>query len=178
MDRKEFLKSVCGLGVCGCAAGLLAGAAPAVAADAAGEDQNLAFARHQLAKLVSFMGADVPAGACASVLEKTGRECAKLTRAAAKFKGNPEGYFAAAKAGWGAEIAWDREKRRVTIAVPEGPCACPLVDLKRTPALWCTCSVGYQKETFEEVFGRPVKVALKESKLTGGKRCVFDIDLS
>jgi len=34
MDRKEFLKSVCGLGVCGCALNLIGAPAPARAADA------------------------------------------------------------------------------------------------------------------------------------------------
>ncbi len=60
----------------------------------------------------------------------------------------------------------------------EGECGCPLVDNTRTPAVWCNCSVGYQKESFEAIFGRPVQVALKESKLSGSKRCVFEVKLA
>ena len=40
------------------------------------------------------------------------------------------------------------------------------------------CSVGYQKEAFETIFGRPVQASLKESKLTGAKRCVMEVRLS
>jgi len=61
----------------------------------------------------------------------------------------------------------------ITVAVDEGPCGCPLVDSKRTPAFWCNCSVGYQEESFSAVFGRPVQAPLQESKLAGGKRGVF-----
>ncbi len=175
MDRKEFLRSACGLGLCGCAAALLGVAAPAGAADPSAEDQRLLFARHQLAKLVGFLAAAAPPETCAGVLESTGRECAKLGQAGASFKGDPEGYFAAAGKAWGTEFAWDKRKGVATVTVAEGPCGCPLVSAKRTPAVWCTCSVGYQKETFETILGRPVKVNLKESKLAGAKRCVFEV---
>ncbi|MCX6550763.1 MAG: hypothetical protein NTY02_07130 [Acidobacteria bacterium] len=62
--------------------------------------------------------------------------------------------------------------------VAEGECSCPLVDSKRTPPFFCNCSVGYQKESFETVFGRPVQAALKASKLGGSKRCTFEVTLS
>jgi hypothetical protein len=141
-------------------------------------DQRLAFARYQIAKMVGFMAADTTAPACAQILQNTGRECAKLGGLAAKFKGDPEGYFATAKKNWGTEFSWDKEKGIITIAVAEGECTCPLVDIKRTPAYFCNCSVGYQKESFENVFGRPVKATLKESKLGGSKRCVFEVTLA
>jgi hypothetical protein len=178
MDRKEFLKSVCGLGVCGCALNLLGAPIPLQAAEAPAEDQRLAFARYQLAKLLGFMATGAPAGTCAEILEKTGRECAKLGQLQAKFKGDPEGYFAAAKRNWGTDFTWDKQKGVILVAVAEGNCGCPLVDMRRTPAVWCNCSVGYQKETFETIFGRPVRACLKESKLSGGKRCVFEVTLS
>jgi hypothetical protein len=178
MDRKEFLKSVCGLGVCGCAVSLVGAPGPLYSDDTGAADQRLAFARYQLAKMVGFLAADAPAETCAGVLEKTGRECARLGQLHAKFKGDPEGYFAAAKKNWGTSFSWVKEKGIITVAVPEGECGCPLVDRRRTPAVWCNCSVGYQKEAFETIFGRPAKVILRESKLSGSKRCVFDITLS
>ncbi len=134
MDRKEFLRNVCGLGVCGCAMGFFESVAPARAEEKPAEDQRLLFARYQLANLVGFMAAGLPAEACAAVLEKTGRECAKLGRLGEQFKGNPEGYFATAKQNWGTDFTWDKEKGIVTVAVAEGPCGCPLVSTKRTPA--------------------------------------------
>ena len=177
MDRKEFLKSACGLGACGCAASLLGMVPPLQAAEPSAEEQRIAFVRYQLSKLLGFMAADVPAEACAAILEKTGRECARVGGLAAAFKGDPEGYFAAVKKNWGTDVAWDREKRVVTVATAEGPCGCPLVSMKRTPAVWCNCSVGYQKESFEAILGTPVRARLKESKLAGAKRCVFEIAL-
>ena len=178
MDRKEFLKGVCGLGVCGCAVKFLDGASPLLAAETPTEDQRLLFARYQLAKLLGFMAAGASAEACAGILENTGRECAKLGQLGVKFKGDPESYFASAKKMWGTDFTWDKQKGVITVAVAEGDCGCPLVDKKRTPAVWCNCSVGYQKESFEAIFGRPVQAVLKESKLSGAKRCVFQVTLS
>ncbi len=119
MDRKEFLKSACGLGVCGCALGLLGTTAPLSAAEASAEEQRLAFVRYQLARLLGFMATDAPADVSAGILEKTGRECARLGQLGAKFK-----------------------------------------------------------ESFAAVFGKPVQARLKESKLTGAKRCVFEVAVS
>lgn len=177
MDRKEFLKTMCGLGVCGCALSLLR-APGLLAAEEAVQDQRLLFAQRQLAKIAGFMAADATAQACAGILEQAGRECAKLGRLQMQFKGDPEGYFAATKKNWGTDISWDREQGIITVAVAEGECGCPLVDSRQTPAFWCNCSVGYQKEAFESIFGKPVKASLKESKLSGSKRCVFEVRLA
>lgn len=175
MDRKEFLKSACGLGVCGCALSLAGAAEPLLAAQTNVPDQRLAFARYQVSKLVGFMAAGTNAPACAEMLEKIGRECARLSQLHAKFKGDPDGYFAASRKAWGTDFAWDKAKGVITVTVAEGECSCPLVDNKRTPEFFCNCSVGYQKEAFETVFARPVKASLKESKLGGSKRCVFEV---
>jgi hypothetical protein len=178
VDRKQFLKSACGLGVCGCVLGMLDPAEGLASVQTQAPDQRLAFARYQVAKMVGFMAADTSAPACAQILQSTGRECARLGGLAAGFKGDPEGYFATAKKNWGTEFTWDKEKGRITVAVAEGECSCPLVDNKRTLSFFCNCSVGYQRESFERVFGRPVQVVLKASKLDGSKRCVFDVTLS
>jgi hypothetical protein len=178
VDRKEFLKTVCGLGACGCAAGLVDLPKTLAASPQQGPDQRLAVARYQVAKMVGFMAAGPCAAANVEVLEKTGRECAKLGQLGVKFKGDPEGYMATARKAWGTDFQWNKEKGIITVSVPEGECGCPMVDNKRTPAFFCNCSVGYQKESFEAVFGRPVQASLKESKLGGSKRCVFEVRLS
>lgn len=49
MDRKEFLKTACGLGVCGCALNLFGMTAPLMAAETPAEDQRLKFVRYQVA---------------------------------------------------------------------------------------------------------------------------------
>jgi len=178
MDRRELLRNACGLGVCGCALGLLGVPGKAAADETAGADQRLAFARYQVAKLVGFVAGATTPDACAAILENTGRECARLGQLQARFKGDADGYLAAIKVAWGTDASWDKEKSVITVTVPEGPCGCPLVDAARTPALWCNCSVGYQKEAFETIFGRPVEASLKQSKLTGSARCIFEVRLS
>ena len=178
MDRKQFLKLACGLGACGCAT-KLAGHASALEGPEPrpSEDPRLRFARYQVANLVGFLGADLPVEACAGAIERAGRECAKLGQLHTRFRNDPEGYFEAGRRNWGTDFKWDKSKNIITVTVAEGPCGCPLVDPKRTPALWCNCSVGYQKESFETVFGRPVKARLLASKLSGSKHCVFEVTL-
>lgn len=175
MDRKTFLKSMCGLGVCGCAARVLDPPALLASGQPEAQDQRLVFARNQIAHVVRFMAASAAVPACTEVLEKTGGECARLGGAGTKFKGDPEGYFAAARKAWSTEFHWDKAAGRITVAVAEGPCGCPLVDAGRTPSFWCNCSVGYQKEVFAGVFGRPVQASIKQSKLAGDARCVFEV---
>jgi hypothetical protein len=178
VDRTAFLRTVCRLGLCGCVASVVDPTEVLAASASEVPDQRLAFARYQVAKMVGFMAAGTTAPACADIIERTGRECARLGGLAAKFKGDPDGYFAAAGKAWGTDFQWNKDKGIVTVAVAEGECSCPLVDSKRTPPFWCNCSVGYQKESFGTVFGRPVQASLKESKLGGSKRCVFEIALS
>ncbi|MEW6757941.1 MAG: hypothetical protein AB1347_06955 [Acidobacteriota bacterium] len=178
MDRKEFLKGLCGVGACGCVLNVLPVSGAVFAGDGAGSDQRLAFVRYELAKMIGFMAAETTPAACAGILQKTGRECARLGRVAERFKGDPEGYCAAIRENWGTETSWDREKGLLTVSVAEGECGCPLVDSRRMPDVWCQCSVGYQKESFETVFGKPVEVVLRESKLRGSKRCVFEVRLA
>ncbi len=178
MDRKEFLKNVCGLGVCGCVLGLPGAVESLHAEGAAATDQRLVFARYQLSKMVGFMAADMSSEATVGILQKTGRECAKVGKLHVNFKNNPEAYFASARKNWGTDFSWNKKNSTIAVTVPEGPCGCPLVDPKRTPALWCNCSVGYQMEAFETIFGRPIHASLKESKLNGGKRCIFEIRLT
>jgi hypothetical protein len=178
VNRMEFLKRVCGLGVCGCVASLVDPTEALAASPQQVPDQRLAFARYQVAKMAGFMAAGTTATACAEILEKTGRECAKLGQLGVKFKGDPDGYMATARKAWGTDFQWNKEKDIVEVSVPEGECGCPLVDNKRTPAFFCNCSVGYQKEAFEAIFGKPVQVSLRESKLGGSKRCVFEVRLS
>jgi hypothetical protein len=175
VDRKRFLETVCGLGACSCVAGLAGPARLLAAEQAEAPDQRLAFARYQVAHMVRLMAAGPAAPACAEVLENTGRECAKLGGLAARFKGDPDGYFAAARKAWGTEFRWDKAKGIVTVAVAEGPCGCPLVDRKRTPSFFCNCSVGYQRESFSALFGHAVEARLVESKLAGAAHCVFEV---
>jgi hypothetical protein len=136
VDRKGFLKNVCGLGVCRCALNLLGVPGSLHAVETPAEDQRLAFARHQVAKPLGFTAVSASAEACAEILEKNGRERARLGQLQVKFKGDPEGYFAAARKSWGTDFEWDKQQGVVTVAVAEGDCGCPLVDQRQTPPVW------------------------------------------
>lgn len=184
MDRKTFLKTVCGAGMCGCIAHMAVGSAsaapvatavPATSTIADPPDQRLALVRHQMAKLATVMSAAPASAGCAGMLMETGRECARLSGVLTQFKGNPEAYFAEAKKAWGTEFEWDRQKGVITVTGDEKPCGCPLVDVKKTPAFFCNCSLGYQHAVFEAILGKPVRATLKASKLAGAKRCVTEI---
>jgi hypothetical protein len=187
VDRKTFLKTVCGAGVCGCIAHMVVGKASAEAAPAAVSstsapadppDQRLALVRHQVAKLATAMSAAPASAGCAGMLMETGRECARLSGVLTQFKGNPEAYFAEAKKAWGTEFEWDKQKGVITVTGNESPCGCPLVDVKKTPAFFCNCSLGYQHAVFEAILGKPVRATLMSSKLAGAKRCVTEIHVT
>jgi hypothetical protein len=178
VDRKTFLKTMCGLGACSCVAGLCSPAEALSAAADQAPDQRLAFARFQIAKLVTALSQEPQAAHHAELIEQRGRDCAKMGGLPARFTGDPEGYFAAAKEAWGTVFEWDKAAGVIMVTGTEGPCECPMVDQKRTPVFWCNCTVGYQKEIFSAVFGHPVQAALKASKLSGSPRCIFEIRLS
>jgi hypothetical protein len=63
---------------------------------------------------------------------------------------------------------------------PENHCLCPMVETK--PAglspTFCLCSLGYVKETHEQIFKKPVEVELVSSVLRGDPRCKFKITVS
>jgi hypothetical protein len=66
-----------------------------------------------------------------------------------------------------------------TVEVLCADCLCALVKdgTARLSDTYCTCSLGWMKETFETVMGRPVDVTLDESVKRGGQRCRFTVQL-
>jgi hypothetical protein len=70
--------------------------------------------------------------------------------------------------------------RAALIEVIDGPkpWRVPFVDTRRTPSFWCNFSVGYQKEAFETVFGRPVQAVITTPKRSGTPRCAFESTLA
>jgi hypothetical protein len=63
---------------------------------------------------------------------------------------------------------------------PENHCLCPMLETN-PPGLshtYCYCSLGYVKETHEQMFKRPVNVELVSSVLRGDPRCKFKITVS
>lgn len=59
----------------------------------------------------------------------------------------------------------------------DGACLCPLVETKPAglSVTYCTCSLGYVQDLFQQMLGTPVEIELVDSVLKGGKRCKFKI---
>lgn len=69
-------------------------------------------------------------------------------------------------------------ENKLRFCYPQCYCAC----VKRVPGLlpqvWCYCTLGNAEGIFKQVFRREdLKLTLKESIKTGGKRCVIEIEL-
>ena len=184
MDRRQLIKQTCGVGVCACV-GVTALAKSCIGAEAAGTDDMGRQLRRlkwwqdhtkgQLVRLWELLEPHLDEATREDIIEQLGRNCAKRLGWAEQFKGNVQGFFRRMKESQGEEIVYDEAGGVITVTTPERDCVCGLVDSKRTPAYFCHCSVGWQKQTYETILGREVEVELKESVLRGSKRCVFEI---
>jgi predicted hydrocarbon binding protein len=176
MKRDEFLKTACALGVCSCAApGLLArGFRPAdLAPDEADElKEKMDFVSRRMAGLVAAL--DKPTRL--RVLEAMGRDCARDSTALTnKFRGNPKGFLEEIKKRWVRETEYDEAAGVIHVIDRSKSCTCPFVKPGLTPPEFCECTLGWQKEAYSAVLGKPVEVELVESILRGGSHCEFRI---
>ena len=182
MDRRDLLKQTCGMGLCACAASALMAQASQAAETPQDADRQIKrlqwwqdHTRKQFAKLWTLLESHLDEKTRLNLIEQLGRNCASMLGWAKEFKGNPEGFFQRMKERQGEELSFDKEKGIITITTPERDCVCGLVKNKVTPAYFCQCSIGWQKETYETILGKKVEVELKESVLRGSKRCVFKV---
>jgi predicted hydrocarbon binding protein len=191
MERRDFLKNACGAGLCACAIGALfssnaeaeepkpaAGAAPTRATEPK-EDPRVRFAQDRYAKLLTALGAKVPAETLGGALEEVGDYCASSSKIVSPFAGKPQEFLATMCEKWHAEVTHDEAAGVVMVAFPAmKACPCGLVRVGVTPPTVCQCSIGWQRRAFSTVFGRPVRVELKQSLLRGSDRCRFEIRLA
>ena len=181
MNRKEFLKN-CACGLCSCAAvGLIAPASAPGAEAKAPDDWRLPFIKQRYARLLEILSRRMDEKALNETLFELGTYCSSSNdESTKKFCGNLEGFRQMVKQSPSADnITYDWEKGVITMASGERTdCFCPLnSSLNHTPKVVCNCSLGWQQHTWEMLLQKKVKVALKESVLRGGKRCVFEIHL-
>ena len=67
-----------------------------------------------------------------------------------------------------------------TIIGEYNKCYCPMVNQALHPFpsnIYCHCGVGYVKEQFESTFGRPIKVKLMQSVISGAETCRFIVTI-
>ncbi len=62
-------------------------------------------------------------------------------------------------------------KKANTIRLIFEECTCPMVKEGVSNAFLCNCTMGYSKQIFEALFGKPVTVELEESILRGDTYC-------
>jgi len=113
---------------------------------------------------------------CAGILEKTGRSArswassrraSRATRRATSPRPRRTGH----------RIHVGKQKGVVTSLCPKAIAAARWSTSGGRPRPGANCSSDTEG-AFETVFGRPVQATLKESKLSGSKRCVFEVTLS
>jgi len=182
MDRKEFLRSCAG-GLCACAVACVGAAADVVAADTAKpEDWRSEFIKKRYAHLLEILSKKLDDEELADLLREQGRFCSSSGNwALEKYRGDVDGYSKFVRKSSSADIiTYDREKRVVTMTTDERPdCFCPLNSVAvKTPGVVCNCSLGWQKNTWEALLQKKVRVELKEAVLRGGKHCTFEIHVS
>ena len=112
-----------------------------------------------------------------ALMESCGRACARMgpARMARGCQGDLNRWLTTLARWHGGEEYVQRDGDTVEEICAE--CLCRL--MKDGPArlsdTYCTCSLGWMKETFEVVVGEPVDVKLVESIKRGDQRCRFTI---
>jgi hypothetical protein len=178
VTRNEFLKC-CAAGMCSCVALVMPEPAPAEVSNPSPEQLNglLEASRIRYAKLVSILEENLGETTRKRFFDSLGRECARQFRSRTfdKYKGDLRGFLKSVEGpdGWAVKTEYD-EKAGVIRVFDRGPhCSCPLVKEGLTSGAQCDCTLGWQRETYSAILGRPVDGAVEESILRGGKRCVF-----
>ena len=114
-----------------------------------------------------------------ALMESCGRACAREgpVHAAAACRGNLDEWLSTLAKWHGGEEYVHRDGDIVRLIC--GECLCPLMKdgPARLPAIFCNCSLGWMKETFGAVVGKPVEVELVESIKRGANQCTFMIHL-
>jgi len=179
MNRRNFVRD-CTLGACACTAASALAPIATLAADGAPkpDDWRIGFVKSRYAKLIELLSRRLDETELAATLQALGRRCAEGLPQLKTHKGDVDGFIADFGAKYGEHITYDRERGIVTVVGPERTaCFCPLVDTQNCPKIVCECSLGWQRQVYETLLGRPVEVTLKESVVRGGKRCVFEVSI-
>jgi predicted hydrocarbon binding protein len=175
MKRNDFIKTACMCGICSCAGITMSPAVASASDDKKETDWRVGFMQKRFTKLLEKMNSDVEGATRIKLIEDMGRACAaEHPEFYMKFKGNPEGYLEELKKQWSAEVVYDKKEGSIRIVGPKREsCFCPFVSKSETPKEFCDCSVGFNKQAFENVLGKPVEVKVERSILRGSERCVY-----
>ncbi len=183
--RRQLLKHGCAMGLCACAGTAMAAqgseqerkeaASPAQAEELRKLQWWMSHTQRQTAKLWQLLETRLDEKTRIAILEELGRNCAGSLGWAKQYKGNLEGYFKHLNDRLGETPVYDKDKGIITITTRERDCDCRMVSSTITPPIFCACSIGWQKYTYETILDKKVEVEVRESVLRGSKRCVFEV---
>jgi len=188
MERKQFLAVTLCTAAFGGVQRVLGeetkkGAPPPPATSPAGQpnpcEQQAEFGRKLLTRFMEDMDAQLDEPRRVALMEARGRSCARMgaVRAAQAHKGNLDAFIEA----FGRHMGPDGLRREGNVVKVKYPrCLCPLASGIKEPLspTYCNCSVGWLKELYETVTGKPVKVEAIETVKRGGQACRFNVILS
>jgi predicted hydrocarbon binding protein len=180
MDRKDFFKKACQIGICSCAGPMLFSensTFTSTAQDNPKEDWRIGFMQNRFAFFFDILGKTTDQATLDKLVEQFGRYCAKENEAEfAEYVGKIDKYFEYVKTKWVEKAEFDRVKNEIRITDKKREsCFCPLINSKIMSKDFCNCSKGYLKQTYETIIGKPVEVEILTSLLRGADYCSFKI---
>ena len=138
----------------------------------------LGLSQKQFAKIWQHLEDSLDAEKQVALLEEMGRSCAASVGWAQNYAGDPEGFFKFMNERMGEVFEYNKDSNTIMITTRERKCDCRFVASDEMPAVYCNCSKGWQKHTYETILGKKVDVNVLESVLSGYKRCVFEVTIS
>jgi hypothetical protein len=191
LDRNQFIKCACGIGIGSCL-GLrpfLSGQAMAAEGQESGPGKTTPLVpvdTRQIQNVLRFIESSMDEPVKKSIFERLGAE--HLTDPGFvnwinENKNHVRGYFDRINSNrdtYWEKIQYNPDASTIKITgKPVDRCACPYAQHENPPLSLCNhCCIGFQKRMFEMLLGLPVsKVVLDESYLLGGKRCSSTIHI-
>ena len=138
-----------------------------------------AFTQGWIKNLINSIDAHLDEETKRKLMESCGRSCARggPVHVARECQGDLDRWVATLARWHGGEEYVQKEGDVVQVICSE--CLCPVAkDIPETLSdTYCSCSLGWMKETFGTVVGKPVDVELIQSIKRGAQRCEFVIRL-
>lgn len=175
MNRKEFIAAAASaVGACACGGAALAQSSEAGQPSPETKElkRKVEFMQKRMALLVAALDAPIRK----KVLETLGRQCAKeFSPLLERFRGKPEAFLAEAKRQWVKTASFDVETGNIRIVDRSTRCTCAFVQPGLTPADFCSCTLGWQKEAYSTILNQPADAEVESSILHGASQCSFRI---
>jgi predicted hydrocarbon binding protein len=130
----------------------------------------------RFAKLVGILDRNLDETTRQEVLQELGAACAQsYSGLFEQYKGRLREFLAHVETQWVKKAEYDEAAGLIRIVDKSPQCTCPFVKMGETPGDFCDCTLGWQKQAYSTIVGKPVEAEVEESLLRGGSQCVFRI---